>query len=512
LEAAGILRQGDSSEPGYQFHHALLQEVAWQSLPRSRRREFHRHIAQVLETRFPEVVDSQPELLAHHYTEAGKPERALRYRTRSAELALQRWANLEAIDHLKQALALLRSLPDSSRRSGEEMQLLNTLGIALMDTQGYGVPEIEQTYARALELFEQEGESLPQIDLLWMWLCPYFISMGRLSLAHELAERLLDLGQKRGNMMLRAQGYRHLSLIARERGEFVRSLELLERAMGLSLHEAYADSAISVLWVDQQVDDLILNCFVRVLLGDVRRGWRCGHEALARARRLKHPATLSIALVYLAGTALTLRDAQRALEWAEEATSVASIAWLRPIEAAAGFIRGWALVRLGRNQEGLELLHGGVEQLRRMGAWIFVSYFQALLGEVQASLGRVREGLASLEAAEECADEIGVQAFDAERHRIRGELLRSLGENGAAMRCFLRARLVARHQQAALLELRATVALARLLRDLGHEEQARRRLMRACHASRVSPEAVDFQDARRLLSQLPGRTEGLEAR
>ncbi|MCY1081612.1 protein kinase domain-containing protein [Archangium lansingense] len=512
LVTAGVLQRDDSAEPGYQFHHALLQEVAWQSLPRGRRREFHRHIAQVLEARFPEVVDNQPEVLAHHYSEAGDAERALRYRTRAAELSLQRWANLEAIDHLKQALALLRSLPDASRRSGEEMQLLNALGFALMDTLGYAVPEIEQTYARALELFAREGESLPQIDLLWMWLCSYFTTGGRFSLAQELADRILALGQNRRDRGLSAYGYRSMALISRERGELVRSLELCERARAVSVMDAYSDSSLRLLWVDQAVHDLIFMCVVRMILGDVRRAWQGGYEALARARRLNHPATLAYTLIYLAGAAHLHQDAQRTLVWAEEGVLTASRAWLGPMEESSRALRGWALARLGRREEGLEVLHASLEQLRRMGAWIYVPYFQGLLAEVQGSLGQVREGLVSVEEALDCAAGMGDRFLEPELHRIRGELLRLRGENREAMHCFLRARITARCEQAALLELRATVALARLLRDLGFEELARQRLVRACHGSKVDSEAVDFQAARLLLEQLSGAVEGLEAR
>jgi tetratricopeptide (TPR) repeat protein/energy-coupling factor transporter ATP-binding protein EcfA2 len=505
LVSAGILQRDDSAGPGYRFHHALLQEVAWQSLPRGRRREFHRHIAQVLEARFPDVVDTRPEVLAHHYTEAGELERALGYHNRAVAQALQRWAHLEAVEHLRQALALLRALPDVARRSGEEMHLLNMLGIALMNTQGYGSPEIERIHARTLELFEQEGESLPYLDLMWSWLCPYFVNGGRLSLAHELAERLLALGQHRGSRMLCAIGYLNLSLICRERGELVRSLELFERSRALSREAPDAGAFLgllgSSLWVDQEVYELMFLCILRALLGDVQRARRCGAEVLARARRLNQPMSLVYALTFLAGVAQFDRDAPHTLEWAEEALLVASQARLHPFAAPAKVFRGWALARLGRRQEGLEVLREGFEQSLVVGEWNFIPHYQGLLAEVQGSLGQVREGLASVEEALARTEEMGIHFLQPELHRIRGELLRLQGEDEEAMRCFLRARTQARHQRSALLELRATVALARLLRDTGHGTRARRRLVRALHASRVDPEALDFQDARVLLEQ-----------
>jgi serine/threonine protein kinase/tetratricopeptide (TPR) repeat protein len=516
LVSAGIFQPDDADASGYQFHHALLQEVAWHSLPRGRRREFHRHIAHVLEARFPNVVGTRPEVLAHHHTQAGSLEQALHYRLQAVDLALQRWGNLEAIEHLRQALALLRSLPDASRRSGEEMQILSVLGIALMDTQGYAVPEVEQIHARALELFAREGDSLPYLDLMWMWLSTYFFTGGRHALVRELAERLISLGEKRESKMLCASGYRILSLFHREQGQLVRSLALLEQAAGLSREEPFMGfplrSVCSSLWIDQEVYDLILDCLVRLVLGDVRGAWRSGFEALARARRMNNSATLAYVTCFLAAAAQLQRDTQRTLEWAEEGMHAAATVWLRPLETAAKALRGWALARLGRHQEGLDCVREGVEQLRGMGVVIFVPHFQGLLAEVQGSMGQVREALASVEEALACAAGTGSRFLVPELHRIRGTLLRMRGENHEAMRCFLRARVLARREQAALLELRATVALARLLRETGEEAGARRRLVRVCHASRVSPEAVDFQEARLLLERLSVRWEGVEAR
>jgi len=322
----------------------------------------------------------------------------------------------------------------------------------------------------------------------------------------------LSLGRKRGDKTLLGYGYRTLAIIARERGELVRSLELLEHASAFSLEDPYASHPLlGKLWIDRRVSDQIHKCLIGLLRGDGPRAWQYGLEALARARRLDGFPTQLYALSYLAAAAQYLRDTPRVLEWAEECLRVASRMGFRPMQAAANAIRGWALARLGRYREGLELLLGAIEHLWRMGEVLLLPYFEGLLAEVQGSGGQVREGLSSVEAALRHTDETGARLFEAELHRLRGELLRLLGDSGEALRCFLRARLVARRQQAALLELRATVALARLLRDTGHDAQARRRLARALHASRVDPEAVDFQGARVLLEQLSVQPEALAA-
>jgi predicted ATPase len=335
-----------------------------------------------------------------------------------------------------------------------------------------------------------------------MWLCNYFVVEGHLVLADDLAQRLLSLGRKREDASLMAHAYRDLALIHRDRGALVRSLELLDRGRALSVEDMYLDAPIAPLYFEVQVCDSTFRCLVLLVLGDVPGAWQSGLEALARARALKQPATLVCALAFLAGAAQCQRDARRTLEWAEECMSLASSIGLQPMEQAARVFRGWAMAELGLRQEGLEVLHDGFEQWRRMGGLQFVPYFQGMLAEVQGRQGQVHEGLASVEEALGVTKERGIRFLEPELHRVHGELLRLSGRPDAAMRCFLRARVVARHQQARLLELRATVALARLLWDLGKQEQARGMLVRACQGARVDPAAVDFEEARRLLGAL----------
>src|SRR5262249_27466671 len=141
------------------FKHALIQEAAYQSLLRSTRQRHHQHIAQVLEARFPEVCETQPELLAHHYTEASLIAQAILYWQQAGARAIQRSANVEAIAHVQRGLALLTTLPDTPQRTKHELDFLTTLGPALMSIKGYAAPEVVQAYTRARELCQQIGET-----------------------------------------------------------------------------------------------------------------------------------------------------------------------------------------------------------------------------------------------------------------------------------------------------------------------------------------------------------------
>src|SRR5438876_1164749 len=143
--------------PVYTFKHILTQEVTYQSLVRRARQQYHERIAQVLEEQFPEVAETQPELLAQHYTEAGQGAQAIPYWQRAGQRAVERSANVEAISHFTKGLEVLKTLPDTSERAQQELALQIALGAPLIATKGHGALEVGTVYARALELCRRVG-------------------------------------------------------------------------------------------------------------------------------------------------------------------------------------------------------------------------------------------------------------------------------------------------------------------------------------------------------------------
>ena len=157
--------------PNISLKHALVQDAAYASLLRSTRQAYHQQVARMLEVRFPETIEAEPELVAHHYTETGCHEQAVDYWQHAGQRAVQRSANVEAIAHLRQGIELLATLPDTSERTQQELTFHTTLGPALMATKGYGAPEVGQVYSRARELCPQVGETPELFTVLWgMWL------------------------------------------------------------------------------------------------------------------------------------------------------------------------------------------------------------------------------------------------------------------------------------------------------------------------------------------------------
>jgi class 3 adenylate cyclase/DNA-binding winged helix-turn-helix (wHTH) protein len=212
------------------FKHALIQEAAYHSLLKSTRQRYHQQIAQVLAERFPETVETQPELLAHHYTEAGLPAQAAPIWLRAGQHALERSAHVEAIAHLSKGLEVLKTLPDTLERTQLELVLQTTLGPALMATKGYATPEVEYAYVRARELCQQVGETPQLFQALWgLWY--FYLVRAEFQTAHELGEQLLNLAQRVQVPVLLLLAHRVLGQTLSFLGEFSTARVHLDRAL-----------------------------------------------------------------------------------------------------------------------------------------------------------------------------------------------------------------------------------------------------------------------------------------
>jgi predicted ATPase len=194
VEAELLYQRGIPPQAKYFFKHALIQEAAYQSLLKSKRQQYHQKIAQVLEEKFPETVETQPELLAHHYTEAGLVKQAIPYWQKAGQSAIGRSANKEAISHLTKGLELLRTLPDTLERTQRELSLQIALGAPLRVTNGFASPKVEMVYARARELSQQIGETAQLFPVL-RGLCGFYLARAEFQTARELGEQCLRLAQ-----------------------------------------------------------------------------------------------------------------------------------------------------------------------------------------------------------------------------------------------------------------------------------------------------------------------------
>ncbi len=195
VEAEIVYQRGVPPQATYAFKHALIQDAAAQSLLKSTRQHYHQRIAQVLEAQFPETAETQPELLAHHFTEAGLPEKAVHYWHKAGQRAIQRSAHVEAIAHLRQGLALLEMLPATPQRLQREVDLLIAMGASLLAVKDYAAREVGETYTYARQLcqhLEDPYQLFPVLRGLWNY---YYVRV-ELQTARTLGEQLLDLAHQ----------------------------------------------------------------------------------------------------------------------------------------------------------------------------------------------------------------------------------------------------------------------------------------------------------------------------
>ena len=502
VEAEFLYQQGLPPQATYVFKHALIQEAAYQSLLRSTRQRHHQHIAQVLEAQFPELCETQPELLAHHYTEAGLIAQAVPYWQRAGQRAVQRFAHREAIGHLTKGLELLKGLPETPAHTQQELDLQTALAPAWMAAKGYAAPEVEQAYGRARELCQQLGETSRLFSVL-RGLGAFYFVRGKYQTARELGEELLSLAQSPQDPARLLGAHQVLGIASFWLGEFASARGHLEQTIALYNPQQHRSPA-SRSGQDPGVLCRAYSAWALGLLGYPDQALERIHEAVSMGRDLSHPHSLVFALYLVASLHQLRRDVQATHEWAEAAIAL-SRKQLFPYWLAVGRItRGWALANRGQGVEGIEEIRQGLAAYQATGAELGRPWFLALLAEAYGKAGRAEEGLHVVAEALVAAANTGEGFFEAEQYRLQGELLlaRSVEKQTVAESCFHQALDSARRQQAKWLELRTAVSLSHLWQQQGKRVEARALLAPIYGWFTEGFDTVDLQEAKALLETL----------
>ncbi|ATB38708.1 hypothetical protein CYFUS_004143 [Cystobacter fuscus] len=458
LVAAGLLQRSEDVEEGiaYQFRHALFQEAAYQSLPRGPRRHHHRRIAQALEEQFPKVVQTQPELLAHHYTEAGVPTRAIVHWRTAGMRALMRSANQEAVNHLNQALTLLGTQPDTPQRTQQELQLLSFLGIPLTQVRGLRAPEVKRTYARVRELFPLVGDALPALEVSYWGPFSYSYSRAEFPEAHALGKQLVEVGSRQRHQDLLAQGYRMMATIFFAWGRVHESLDNVERAVACSDSSLEEHMRLAVQqWVDPTAVALAHGAVIHSVSGQHEKALRWGQEALTLSERIGHPQTRAYVLLYAAMACQVRGDARGTLSRAEAHLELAHQVRLLTEWVWVGMLRAWALSELGLPEAGLVQMRQGLSRWRLVGMHASMTYFVGMLAQVHLRRRRPQEALRAVNEALRWAESTGERFYESEVYRVGAQAWRELGDEERAREFFQRAVHIAREQGAGLFEQRA---------------------------------------------------------
>ena len=498
LTSAGLLFvRGTLPESSYMFKHALVQDAAYGTLLRSRRRRLHSRIAAALEDRFPEIVLAQPALLAQHCAAAGLAEKAVAYCLLAGQRARSRWAMTEAVSQLRKGLALLADLPEGPRRRQHELDLLILLQEGMSAVKGISAPEVGETLARARKLAEEVDQSEPLVLLMGgQW--HFHLGRSEHRLALKLGKQMEKIGAARNDTELQVVGCGWQAVSHCSLGEFVAARASAERCHGLPdpghrVHRA-------TMFEDPYALLLVQHAMTLAYLGYIDEARSRLAEALLEARRLKEPSTSIVVLLLWnwAKSIIYSPDLQRT----GEIMALSTEHGFPGMAAWALTQRGRSLAILGQAEEGLVLLTQGLDALRGAGCILHTPMALAWQAEAYAMLGQPGKGLNCLAEATQIIETTDERYYEAELQRLRGDLLVMIGDLSVAERSYYHAITVARSQSAKLLELRASTSLARLWRDQGKRGEARNLLSPIFDWFTEGFDALDLNDAKTLLDEL----------
>ena len=495
-EAEILVWQGGSI---YAFKHALIRDAVYESLLRKARPGLHRAVARALEERFPEVVETRPELLAQHCAAGELTAPAIVYWQRAGQQAAERSADLEASRHLAQALELLEQLPEGEERDRLELSLQTTLGPTLMALKGYGAPEVEAAYRRALDLCEALKPTPHQFPVLLGMVRIHHVRAD-LVIARRLGEELVATAEEEGGPFHRMVAHLNLGITQFHLADLERSRHHLSRAVELADTSGPIPQAFRY-GTHPGFHGRAYKSYALWNLGFPDQALRLSAETVALARQLADPMSLSIALNSASILRQYRREAEEATRLSAEAMEVAGEAGLSLHLALARMVHGWGIAYQG-DPDAVAEVHRGVIAWVSTGTGVGQTYFLTLLAELHARLGGLEESLSLLERVEALSSGSGEAYYLPELHRLRGHLEQASGAREEAEASLRRACQVAHAQGARSLYLRAATDLARLWGDAGRESEARRLLARALEGMDEGTGTVDFDGASSLLSEL----------
>lgn len=499
-----IFCRGEIPQAVYTFKHALVRDAAYSGLLKSRRAALHAAIADAFEQRFPEIVETQPETLAHHLTEAGLFQKAEAYWLHAGKKAAMRSANLEAIAHLQRGIETSGRLPDSARKDRLELDFQFALGPCLIATQGPASNKAMATFARARELCERLGDP-PEQHQVMFWLTTASVMRGELPLAQETIAVLVRLAEANDDRPALLNAMRGQAMIHLFMGRLTGAHEAIERA-----YEAFEVSseedrlAARSAGQDAGVADLALMSWALWLLGHADTAIMRMDASVRRADAISHPHSQAYACYYacilhsLRGEFLTAQGhAERCIALSEEHG-------FRQWRLARA-IRGICVASLDPSPSALEEIRAALDEYRSAGYQLAITALYVLLcpplligHDYEAALELIEHGLATTSRNSE-------RIFEAELYRLKARVLvvRSGPDVEAEAQALLEQALnTARCQHAKTLELRAAMDRAALWIDQGRREEALNFLAPIYASFTEGFETHDLKEAKVLLDGL----------
>lgn len=500
-----VFRRGTIPQAVYTFKHALVRDAAYAGLLKSRRAQLHAALANAFEQTFPETLESQPETVAHHLTEAGLPDSAARQWLLAGKKAVQRSAHLEAIAHLQKGLDVVRSMAPGPKRDRTELDFVLAMGPCLIATQGPAGSDAVAAFARANELCERIGDP-PEFLQVLFWLTTASVMRGELPRAHDTITPLLERAEGRRDRPALLNAMRGKAMILMFMGQIVEAGEMIERAFDVFNASSEEDRlAARAAGQDAGVADLALMSWMLWLLGKPDTAANRIDAALRRADAIGHPHTQAYAYYYASVLYALNGQPDVARMHAEHCSSLSETHGFRQWYGLSRAIKGICTTLLSPSPAALDDVKTALEEYRGDGYQLGITALYVLLcpvlqlhGQHEMAMDFIDRGLSIVEVNCE-------KIFESELYRLKAQALRHAGTADALAKAdamFERALQTAREQEAKSLELRASRDLAQIWLKNGKREEVRTLLAPICAWFKEGGEAQDLRQAKALLREL----------
>lgn len=511
VEAELIYQYGMPPHANYLFKHALVQDAAYQSLLNSRKQRYHLQVAEVMETHFAQTVEARPELVAHHYTQAGLAAHAIPHWQRAGAMAARRSADAEAVNHFAIALELLQTLPDTDERARLELDLRTAYGPVVIATRGWAAPEAGTAYNRARELCERLGDTPGRFPALFgIW--AFHLVRAEHKIAYTVGTELLHLAKSAGDSAPLIGAHWTVGCSLYFLGDFAAARDHLEQGAALYEHQRHGSLAF-LHGHDPGVSCLCYGGASLWCLGYADQARVRWEEALALARRSQHSFSLAYALQNITIFQLLRREWPAARGLIEEGLELCAKQGFAFYSETFKFFR-----RISAAVEGKE--PGLIDRIRRTGSAyrpivdLNIPLTSTLFAEACGKLGSPDIGLGLLDQGLAVMARTEERYYESELRRMMGELVlrqaqaeTTRGEQAnpaqaRAEQCFREAIEIARRQQAKALELRSVMSLCRLWQGQGRRAEARQLLAPAYGWFSEGFDTADLVEAGTMLSEL----------
>jgi DNA-binding response OmpR family regulator/predicted ATPase/class 3 adenylate cyclase len=497
-----IFVRGEPPNSTYVFKHALVQDAAYGTLLRSERQQLHGRIADALEQGFPDIVESQPELLAHHLMRAGLSVRAIGYLRKAGQRAIERSANAEAGLHLTQALELLQSHPDDLARARQALELEVMLAQALIASRGYAAPETREVLLRAKSLIDDSTDPAQRLAILYGIWAGYYVG-GEIARQTEAAIEFMAEAERYEDTGARSVAHRILGTTYLTKGDFGAALPHLVQAETLYDPQQHGPLRSSY-GQDVGAAALCYQSWALWHLGLVEQAAEVADTAVRRSDELSHPHTSAFTICHARGLFDIFRRSPGEMRaYAGSIVSFCHEHGLSHWMACGRILEGWASVSEGEHDQGITLLQSGIAAWQRAGARLWLPLFLALEAEAHAKHGDIASAQATIEQAINVAENGGEQWCLAELLRIKASLLETSNRADEQVEALYLASLqIARRQQARCWELRTACDLALYWGRHDRTTDALKLLQPIYDQFTEGLQTADLREARQLIDRL----------